>query len=843
MRKILYGILALFVVLLIAVYALLFTGFGNKIVANYAQDKVRQSTGLDLNVTRFDLRFSSLNLEASLANLARLNLDGNLSLFKLGFDLVYSVDFNKDYAKNFGLNLDKNLEFKGTIKGLSSDFILNGNGFLLGSNVNLNTRIYDYSPVALTLDAKNLKIEQLTQLLNLSEYAKGNIDLSANIEAKDLKPDGNAVIKLYTSSINYEQIKKEFGIDMPKKSELSAEILANVKENQILALSKINNGYLHLQTQKSLYDLSKNALSTDFELKIPNLEKLESLTKTRLSGNLSVLGNLSLLNNTLNTLEAKIDGLGGDVSANLKDNKLEALLKDVRLERLLALVGYGSLAEGALNANLQSAGLDFKNFNAQAVINNAKINPSAIKKLVGLDFPSNTFTLDAKADAKDGLVAYNALLASNLLNIKKLSGTYNLNNSELKLDAQAFIDDLSKFNALSGQKLQGKLALDSKAHIIGSNIQNLDANFNLADGSVKANSNGKTLDLNIAKLDLAKLLIISGMPSYANGLINAKAHFNSIDFKNLNADINLEAKGLLNGAVLSKILEKKFPNNANYELKADVSIKNSLANFQSSLNSSLANLSSFKGSFDLNKMLLNSDFVLDVSDFSKLGFLLDRKLSGKALFNGKLGFDKSLNAVLKSENLFEGKLDSSLKNNVLNANLSGVDLPTLTKSFDLSDMYQGKADLNANYNLLSQSGKVNLDMKQGRLKANAITNALKILTLKDVTDDVFHTAKANADINKEHIRFNLNMQAQRSDIRITQGNFNSKSGALNIPFEAKLDKADFKGTITGTSENPKIKLDASSVVNTLKNVIGGDLGTKNQSKEKKPIDKLLKKIF
>ncbi len=801
MKKFLYALLALVLMLAVAAYALLFTSFGNGIVANYAQNKIKQNTGLDLNITRFDLRFSSLSLEADLANGVKLDLNGSLSPFKLGFDLTYFIDFDKNYAKNFGLNLDKNLEFKGGIKGKAGDFTLDGKGYLLGSNVVLDSRIYNYSPIALNLDAKNLRIEELTQLLNLGEYAKGSIDLLAKIEAKDLKPDGSAIIKLYTDSINYPRIEKDFGLILPQKSELSSEILAIIKENKIFIESKSGNDYLDLKTQKTLYDLAKNTLHTDFELKIPRLEKLESLTRTRLKGSLDVAGNLSLLNKSLSELDAKIDGLGGDVNVSLKENRLEALLGDVRLERLLALAGYGSLASGSLNARLQSAGLDFKNFKAYAKINDAKINPGEIKKLTKLDFPSTSFILDAKAEAENGLIAYNASLASNLLDLKKLSGTYNLNNEELKIDAEAFIDSLAKFSALSGQKLQGSLALVSNAHVIGSNIQSLNADFKLADGRVKASSNGKVLDLDISKLDLEKLLVISGMPSYAGGLINAKAHLNSIDLKNLNANVDLEAKGLLNGRVLSKILEKNFPNNAQYDLKAKAVFKNNVAHFDSSLNSSLANLSSFKGSFDLNKMLLNSDFILDVSDFSRLGFLLDRKLSGGALLSGKLGFDQSLNAVLKSENLFGGRLDSSLKNNVLNASLSGVDLPILTKSFDLSDMYQGRANLNATYNLLSQKGKVNLDMKEGRLKPNAITNAIKIITLKDVTDDVFHTARADADLDKEHIRFNLNMQAQRSKILVQEGRLNSKSGALNIPFEAKLDRADFKGTLTVTSEN------------------------------------------
>ncbi|WP_157046468.1 hypothetical protein, partial [Campylobacter coli] len=69
---------------------------------------------------------------------------------------------------------------------------------------------------------------------------------------------------------------------------------------------------------------------------------------------------------------------------------------------------------------------------------------------------------------------------------------------------------------------------------------------------------------------------------------------------------------------------------------------------------------------------------------------------GKAEFNGKVGFDKSLNFVVNSPNLFEGKLQSTFKDNLLLADLNGVDLSSLAQGLDFMDIYQGKADMKAN---------------------------------------------------------------------------------------------------------------------------------------------------
>lgn len=846
MKKILYGIMAFIVVLLIAFYTLLFTSFGNNIVANFIQDKIKQSTGLDANITQFNLRFSSLDIEANLANMADLKLEGNLSLFRLGFDLDYIISLDKNYAKNLGLNLKQNLAFSGKISGKSSDFIVDGRGYLFGSNVLLDARIYDYSPIALNLSANDLQISELLALFGRGSLAKGTIDIASKISAKDLKPDGNAIIKLDNTYINYAEIKKEFNIDLPENSNLKAEILANIKDDTVYAVSRIYNAYLTLQTQKTLYNLTQNALNTDFDLSVPNLAKLEKLTKTKLNGSLGVKGDASVVNNILSSLNANVIGLGGEVTARLKNNQLNVNASNASLEKILALVGYGSIVSGNLNANLVSKGLDFANFNADVKINNAKLNSAEVKKIAKLELPNTSFSLDAKAKAKNSNISYNALLASNLLNIKKLNGTYDLKSAELSTDLNAFIDDLSQFNAITGQNLQGKAELSAKAHIISSQVQNLNADANIAGGLIKADSNGKKLDLDISKLDLSKVFTIVGMPNYASGIVNAKVRLDDMNFNNVNGKISADAKGILNAAVLSQIMDKKFPENTNYDLNVKADLKNNIADFEGVLNSSLANLSNLKGKFDISKMILNSDYVLDIADFSKLGFLLDRKLKGKASFNGNIGFDKTLNFTALSKNLFEGKLDSTLKNNILNAKLEGVDLSTLANGLDFIDIYQGKANLEAKYNLVSGQGEANVDMKEGKLKPNTITTALKLITLKDITTDVFHTANAKALINKENIKLDLNMQADRSHVLISSGAINSKSGSLKLPFDIKIDRANFKGNITGTTQNPQVKLEASSVVNSIKNIIGDkaqDGVQKAGGKVDEGINKLLNKIF
>lgn len=839
MKKIIYAFLALILVLFFAIYGLLFTSLGNAAIVNIAQNKVKQDFGLDLNITRLSLRPSSLDLQAILNNALKLELDGNLSLFGLGFDLEYKLEANKNHTQNAGLNL-KDLHFAGKIQGSINDFIANGKGLLFDSNIILDSRIYKLRPLDLQLDAQKLNLEKILIFLHQDPYFKGQIDLVAKISNKDLKPDGNAIIKLDINDINHAQIQKKIKVNLPKNSDLNSKILATIKDNRIFITSQTQNSYLNLTSQKTLYDLTQDSLQTDFNLKILDLSQLESLTQTKLNGALDLSGDLLFARSVLRDLDAKISGLGGEASIRVKEGKLHLLLDAVRLEKILALAGYGSLASGNLNANLTSEALDLKNFNAEAKIDNAVIDPQEIKKITHLSFPNASLSLQAQADSNNGKISYNALLNSTLLEVKKLSGSYDSNNAELKLVAMASIDDLSQFSTLAGQRLQGSMLLNSKIHLIGSQIQNLDIDANLADGKITARSGGKDLDVSVENLDIQKALLIAGLPQYAGGVLNGKARLSSLDLKKLSGDVNLNAKGVLNASALSQILDKKFPENAHFDLKAKAFLKDSVADFEASLHSTLGNLKSLKGSFNPNPLTLNSNFTLALNDFSKLGFLVERKLSGKADFEGMLSFDKKPKALITSENLFEGKLRASLENDALKASLKGVDLSSLARGVDVIDLYEGRADADIDYNLLSQSGTAGLNMSEGKLKQNPITNAIKLLTFKDITDNVFHSAKAQATMRKELVDFSLNMQAQNAHISIHQARINTDNQHIKIPFEAQFNQANFKGIIEGTSEDPKVKLSTESFKNTLKNILND---TVKKPTEDGKLDKLLDKIF
>lgn len=771
MKKALALILTLFVLLFLGIYTLLFSSFGNALLADYAAKKAKELTGLDINISKFELSFSDLSVQIFISRLAVLDINGSLSPFKLGFDLDYALNLNKEAASGLNLNLKDNIDFKGQIRGVVSDFNANGTGELLGSKTQFDARIVDYAPLELKLNASNLKIEELLALLSKPDYARGFVSVNADILAKDLKPDGTALINIDTTGLNYALIEKDFNLTLPAHAEPKGKIAAVIKNDNVLAKSEIYNDFLKISTQNTLFNLSSKALNSDFSAQMPDLSKLDKLLKAQSKGSLQVDGNVSLDNFILNSLNAKAKGT----------------------------------------------------------------------KFSAFNLPQSNLNLDLASKLDKETINFVSTLNSSLLQIPKLNGSYKLNSKALSLDTQILAPDLNAFKELAGTTLQGSAKMDFKAELENSSIKSLDANANIASGTIKANSNGQKLNVDIKNLDLAKALVLVAQPAYASGILNASLSLNSLDFSRLNGSYEAFSSGTLGQKALSKLLAKNFPANAKFNASIKGDIKDSVLYFDSVLKSDLANLNAFKGSFDINKAVLSSNFSLDAYDFSKLSFLAGRKLSGKALINGSLGFDKSLNLSAKSENLYQGKLDLKLANNALKADIAGVDFSALMRGFDLPDYYEGKAAVAVDYNLLSEVGTATAKLSNARLKNTKLVQALSALVRKNLSEDSFNKADIRADLSKNDIKLNISTTATHIDFSIQNGHVNKNTYALNLPFRLVIDRADFTGSIKGTSQNPSVSLDAGSVVKSAAEGLLRD--EKVKGKVDKEINKLLNKIF
>ncbi|MDQ7068610.1 MAG: hypothetical protein Q9M40_11895 [Sulfurimonas sp.] len=80
-------------VILMAIYTIAFTVFGNGIVAQKIESEIREATKLDAKLSTFTLSMSDFEIVLELSKSNKVTLIGNYSLFSQAFNIAYRVNF------------------------------------------------------------------------------------------------------------------------------------------------------------------------------------------------------------------------------------------------------------------------------------------------------------------------------------------------------------------------------------------------------------------------------------------------------------------------------------------------------------------------------------------------------------------------------------------------------------------------------------------------------------------------------------------------------------------------------------------------------------------------------
>ena len=667
------------VLLLLAVCAIgfVFSGFGNDMIASYAQ-KAALEKGVKLEFAKFKLDLTSVDISAKINSEIAANISGGLSIFTQNLDLIYNITANN--LKSANLNLRQPIDLSGQIKGRFSDFDANGAGKALGSNINFIANLKDQNPTTIELNAKNLDINEALALLAKPAYASGKVDIVANVKEQNGKPKGTAEILIYDGIANEALIAKDFNVTLPKNFTFKGATTADIDGFVATAKSLFVSSIATVSANKTTYDINKKSLESDFNVNIDDLGKLESIVGQKLNGAVNLNGDVKAANAKLSELNIGGTALGGNLSAKLKDEKLNANLKNGMLKDLFSLVGQKPLANANIDISANLSSLDTKNLNGDASV--------------------------------------------------KLSG----------------------------------------------------------------------------------------------GEIYEKA--------------------------MGQILGKDFPTGTKFELNSDIKITQSVANFTGELASSLADLKNIKGNFDMSSSAANVKFDANVPDLKKLAFATGRQLHGALNANvtaAKQG--ENLTAEITSQNLMNGKFDAKLKNNDLTAVLQNFTFKGLSQMLGIDHVYDGVGDGKLDYDIVSQQGKFNIDINEGRLVASNFTNTIKTLSGRDITTEIYKNGVINGTIDKNMINFAAKMSAQRSDINVTKGTYNTANSAINIPIDFRYEKTDAKIDVTGTAGDPKYSVSSNylkgkvekEIGRFLDKKLGGDSNSTNSTKD--AVKGLLKNLF
>lgn len=797
--KILAWIFGVLLVICGMIYTLIFTSLGNAILAPRIEAFVSEKIAMPFKLNEFKLGFNNLKISSTINGELSISTSGKYSILDKNLDLKYKI-----YANSFS-SMPLNLNIAGDVKGSFENILANGSGNLAGSKLRYATRIVDFNPLELKLDARNLDLSQLSLIALKKPYLRGFASITADVALKNGTQFGFANINAPKISADNALINKDYGIKLPKNFNANLNSDISVNNSILTAITTLNTNLANANAQKTSYNLKTNELNTDFNLDIANLANLEPLISQKLNGSVKIALNTQIKNNKMQFLDAQINGLGGNIMAKLVNGELNAQIKDIKLAEALSLASLPPLAKSQINGFAKITGLNNPqnaNGNASLKFSKGEIDYKQMNKILNSDLKSNIiFTGDTKISVLSGVLNLDALLDSPALKMAKLSAKYELNTASGDADFNANIPNLG---LIFGSKAKTSAYIKANANFKNNAIAKANIDINGLGGNINATLNNQSLQANINNIQAGNVFAIIAQDELFSGSLNANINLSSLDITKLNGQGQISLNNaVFNAPNLSKMLDVKFPQNSKFNLNAKVSFKDSLAKFNALFNSDLAKLDELNGIYDLKQNALNADFKASVANLANLAFLSGASINAPLNANGKVSMvNGALNAKINSD-IFGSQTSANYANDTLNASMQKVKIENILSALGYDKFYLGLANTNFKYNLKNAVGEFDADVLEGKLAQNGLTQLINAVFKRDITNEVYENGRVYGTINKNNITLNAKISSPKSNISIEKGTINSATKTLNIPLKANFEKTDLSINITGTTDKPK----------------------------------------
>ena len=817
--KFLAWVCGILLVLVVALYCVLFSSFGNSVLKPFVEKIASEKIGMEFRLEKFELGFSSFDILAIINGELGVESKGKYSLFSSQFDLNYNTQ-----AKSFnGMQID--LSLKGEALGSFDNFVANGSGSLAGSSIRFASRIKDYAPLELKLDAKALDLAALSMIALKKAYITGKLSAVADIAGQEGTAKLNSAKIIIT-----KEAQNDFGISLPANFALSLNSDIKLLGKQVAATTRVKSALANLSAKNTSYNFENGEITSDFNVDIANLAALEPIIKQKLNGSIKVAGNTKIANGAMEFLDAKINGLGGEILASLKDNELNANIKNLKLAQALSLAGLAPLANSDISGTAKITNLnDTKKIKGSAnlTLSSGVLNHKQMNALLGSDLSSDvSFNAQNKLEIASGTLNFDSVLNSPVIENLGAKGSYTLANGDAKIDLAGKIADLG---AIFGSGAKSPANIKANVGLKAGELSDGDIDIKGFGGEILAKVKGKALNANIKNIKAEQVLAMTTFGSLFNGEVNAELSLDGLNLQNLNGRGELSVKnGVFNAAAMSKLLEAEFPENVKFSLNFKPTFTNSVAYFSSNFASDIANISKFDGSYNLQKNALDAAYSANVSDLSKLSFLTGVALYTPLNVSGKIAStNQAINASANSD-IFGSNTDITFKSGALNANMKNAKIEQILKALGYEQFYIGSTNMTFDYNTASKLGEFNANILNAHLAKTGLTELISsVLGGRDITTEVYENGVVKGRITGDIITFDANMHSKRSDINVKQASINTKSKALNIPVSANYEKTDIGIDITGTTQAPKYALSSQYL----------------QQKAEQGVEKLIDKAF
>ena len=594
-----------------------------------------------------------------------------------------------------------------------------------------------------------------------------------------------------------------------------------------------------LDTQNSVhiignYDIIRQSFNTLYDVKFSQLENLESLTKKPLQGKLFTNGNAKG-----SKIFMQIDGksdLAKSITkyhvelTNLDPTSIIATIESADLASLLKLIGEKPYATGKINTDINFKNIKPHQLDGTIALNtvDGKINHDFMSKAFELNIPKTTFNMKLDATLKGDDIKYDYLLDSNLAKIKS-DGLVTPEPLKVDLKYDLDVQELAVLKPITQQDIRGPLGLKGTAKgtrknmiVEGvSNIADSDTHFSTILTQLKPSS----VNANIDKLKIKKLLYMLHQPAYGDGILSLNADLQNLKKGELKGTLLASVKkGLLNSKYISK--EQKFKTQmptTHFNFVSNTELNGNLSQTKFNFKSTLVSLDIDKALYNLEDKSIESDFKTSIPDLSKLFFVTERELQGDIALDGSIKKHGDEMELYVHSNVADGKLDAKLINDDLDVDLQSIQTLKALEMLVYPQIFDASLNGKLNYNLKEKLGKFQGNLLDGKFTQNIMLSLVKQYGKVDLYKEKF-TGDVYADINKEKLLASFELASNNSSIATKAAKLDSKSKTIDARIDITANKHPIGITIKGKTSSPDVSIDAASVIqNEVEKVVGEKL--------------------
>lgn len=531
--KILTWLIAVVAVVLIGVYVVAFTPFGNSLVAPVIESKINESAKLSSKLEKFTLGMSDLDVLLHITPKNSLHVTGTYSLFSQSFDLQYDVTCNdlSELSKLAKKELSGKFLTDGKVKGDLGFLTVDGKSDVAKSSTNYHVELTELNPTSIIAKVADLDLPTLLAMVGDKQYASAKIALDVNF--KNIKPhhlDGNILLKTSQGVLSSEVMRKDFNLTIPKTS-FAMNLDAELKGDDITYKYLLTSNLAKISSAGTVVPQPLH-VTIKYGVDVAELGVLKPITKADLRGALKLSGTVQG-NKEKMVVDAKSDIASSYTTAQVtleefKPKTLVADIKHFKVQKLLYMIKQPHYSDADINIKAKLTSLEQNNLQGvvQTQIKNGKLDTRYLTKAYKFKhlMPRTTYNAFVNTNLSGTIVDSKVDFNSNLADLDIKKARFDMKDASIVSDYTVKLHDLDKLYFVADRHLKGKLI--AKGELKKAKDLDLTVFSNVASGKLDAKLHNDLLKANLKDMQTLDLLDMLLYPQVFDSGIDADVVYN-----------------------------------------------------------------------------------------------------------------------------------------------------------------------------------------------------------------------------------------------------------------------------------------------------------------------------